>query len=104
MERNAVGLIFELLIDFEVKPILLSVRPNFDCSIDACRCDERLLDARVHSVDLFRMERHHHVAIVDFITRSFDVQHDLYDLLVFSWEDKRVFWIRQIDAAHLRAL
>jgi hypothetical protein len=25
-------------------------------------------------------------------------------LLVFSREDKRVFWIRQIDAAHLRAL
>lgn len=91
MESHTVGLILELLIDFQIETILSHVRPHFNGAIDGARRDERLLDASVHAVDLAGVEGKHEVRVVDLVSGSLHVDRHLHDLLVVSREDERVF-------------
>lgn len=91
MESHTVGLILELLIDFQIETILSHVRPHFNGAIDRARRDERLLDASVHAVDLAGVEGKHEVRVFDLVSRSLHVDRHLHDLLVVSREDERVF-------------
>jgi len=88
VESYTVRLLFEMLINFKIKPVLTRVRPNLDGSINTSGSDKWLLNARIHTVDLAGVERQNQVAVVNFIGRSFHIDVHPHDLLIISREDK----------------
>lgn len=57
VERDAVGLFLEVLVDFEIEAVGRRVGPNFDSAVYRSCSDEGLLNAGIHAVDLACVER-----------------------------------------------
>jgi len=91
VERNTIGLFFEMLIDLKIKAVLGCVGPNLYRPIDTGGRDKWLLDAGVHTVNLAGMERQYQIAVVDLVGGSLHIDIHSHDLLIISSEDEGVF-------------